>query len=330
MKSTAIANSNIALVKYWGKRDEKLILPTNSSISMTLDKLHTTTTVEFSPSLKEDQIKIDGKKILGEEAKRVSQHLGLVRKMKGENLFARVESENNFPKAAGLASSASAFAALSLAATKAIGFALSRRELSILARQGSGSASRSIQGGYNEWMKGTKEDGSDSYSKQIAPQSHWQELRMLVTVLTTKEKKVKSRAGMAQTVANSPLYKAWLETVEKDLETVRSSILEKSLFRLGPCAELNALKMHSTMMTTQPHIMYWEPESIAMMKEVMQMREDGISAYFTMDGGPQVKILCLENDAKKIQKRASELKGVEKTILCSAGEDAKTIEKGLF
>lgn len=330
MKATTTANSNIALIKYWGKRDERLILPQNSSISMTLDKLHTTTTVEFSEKYKKDEAKIDGKKAEGEELQRIAQHLGLIRKTGKTHLHARVESENNFPKAAGLASSASGFAALTLAATKALGLHIEKRELSILARQGSGSASRSLYGGFAEWVKGTLDDGSDSYAKQIASEEHWPELCMVVNVLTTKEKKVKSRPGMTQTVANSPLYKTWLETVDVDLEKVRESITEKKFSLLGVTAELNALKMHATMHTTVPPIIYWEPQTISMMKEVLQMREEGIEAYFTIDGGPQVKILCLEKDAKKIMKRAKEVSGVKQTILCHAGEGAKVVENELF
>ncbi len=331
MKATALANSNIALVKYWGKRDERLILPQNSSISMTLDKLHTTTTVEFSDKYRDDQLKIDGKKIAeGEELERVQHVLNLARNMAQTRLHCRVESENNFPKSAGLASSASGFAALALAATKALGLNLDRRELSILARQGSGSASRSIYGGFAEWMKGTHPDGSDSYARQVAGKEHWPELCMAVTVVTGAEKKIKSRAGMAHTVTNSPLYRAWLETVEADLEKVRSGILEKNFPLLGTTAELNALKMHSTMLTTTPRIIYWQPETIDVMKEVVQMREEGIECYFTIDGGPQVKVLCLEKDAKKVLKRAAGVKGVQKTILCRAGEEARIAEKGLF
>lgn len=330
MKATAKANSNIALVKYWGKRDEKLILPQNSSISMTLDKLHTITTVEFSGKLSKDELTIDGEKIEGLELERVETHLDLIRKKLGERTFAKIESKNNFPKSAGLASSASGFAALTIAATKALDLHLDKRELSILARQGSGSASRSIDGGFVEWMKGSMEDGSDSYAKVIAPKEHWEELTMIVTVLTEKEKKIKSREGMQRTVENSPMYKTWLETVDKDLENMREGILEKDFLTVGKTAELNALKMHATMHTTKPPIIYWEPETIRLMKEVIVMREEGIDVYFTIDGGPQVKILCLEKNASKIENRVKELKEVKKTIKCKTGGEAKLIDEDLF
>ncbi|MFH1390966.1 MAG: diphosphomevalonate decarboxylase [Candidatus Diapherotrites archaeon] len=330
MKATAIANSNIALVKYWGKRDEKLVLPKNSSISMALDKLHTTTTVEFSKKLKEDSLKIDGRNATEKELERVSKHLDLVRKEFGEQIYARIESKNNFPKAAGLASSASAFAALSLAATKALDLHLDKKELSIIARQGSGSASRSIAGGFVEFEKGSQPDGSDSFAKQIAPQDHWEELRMVVVVLTTKEKKVGSSEGMDKTTLSSELYHCWMETIDKDLKKVREAIIEKNFPMLGRTAEMNALKMHSTMITTEPHLIYWEPETISIMKEIMKLREEGTECYFTIDAGPQVKILCLENNVKKIENHFSKFKGVKKLIVCKTGGEAKLIEEDLF
>ncbi|MBI4210838.1 MAG: diphosphomevalonate decarboxylase [Candidatus Diapherotrites archaeon] len=330
MKATATANSNIALVKYWGKRDERLILPQNSSISMTLDGLYTTTTAEFSEKHRKDEVTIDGKKVAGEELDRVVRQLNLVRRLAKTHLSAKVTSKNNFPKAAGLASSASGFAALTLAATKALGLHIEKKELSMLARQGSGSACRSIYGGFAEWVKGSHHDGSDSYAKQLAPKEHWPELAMIVSVVTAEEKKVKSRAGMSQTVANSPMYRAWLETVEEDLKNVREAIMERKFTQLGTAAELNALKMHATMHTTTPHIIYWQPETITMMKEVMQMHEEGIECYFTIDGGPQVKIVCMDKNAGKIAKRVKGMAEVEKVYVCHAGEGARLSNKELF
>ncbi len=297
---------------------------------MTLDGLHTTTTVEFSKKYEQDTLEIDDEKIFGEELERASGQLNLMRRLAGSSEKARVVSESNFPKAAGLASSASGFAALTLAASKALGLELNRKELGALARQGSGSACRSLYGGFVEWQRGTLADGSDCYAKQIAPQDHWPELSMVVSVVTSKEKKIKSRAGMKQTVANSPLYKTWLETVEGDLQNVREGILGRKFAQLGTTAEMNCLKMHCTMITTTPHIIYWAPETVAMMKEVMAMREEGTEAYFTIDGGPQVKILCLDRNAKKIQKRVAEMKEVQKTYICHAGEEARAAGKELF
>ncbi|MCR4335626.1 MAG: diphosphomevalonate decarboxylase [archaeon] len=330
MKATATANSNIALVKYWGKRNNELNLPNNSSISMSLNKLYTTTTVEFSNGIKTDSLIIDGKKASKEEIERTSKHLSIVRKLARKEIFARVESKNNFPKSAGLASSASGFAALSLAATKALDLHLDRKELSILARQGSGSASRSIEGGFVEWVKGSLEDGSDSYAKAIAPNDHWPELTMIVAVLTKKEKKTGSNAGMEKTPATSPFYKCWLDTVEQDLEKTKKAILEKNFSLLGKTAEMNCLKMHSTMLTTEPHLIYWEPETIKVIKEVLSLREQGTECYFTIDAGPQVKVLCMKKNSEKIKKYFSAMKEVKEIFVCTAGEGAKLTEKDLF
>ncbi|VVB98743.1 Diphosphomevalonate decarboxylase [uncultured archaeon] len=330
MKATATANANIALAKYWGQRDIALTLPANSSISMTLDGLSTKTTVEFSGGLKQDSLKIDGHAASREEIARTSGFLDIVRKMHGTQIFARVESENNFPKSAGLASSASGFAALALAATRALGMELDAIELSKLARRGSGSASRSVFGGFVEWKKGSREDGSDCYATPIAPKEHWPELKMIVAVLTKKEKAVSSEKGMQLTMSTSPLYNAWLGSADSDLEAAREAILEKDFNGLGKTAEMNCLKMHSTMLTTEPHLIYWEPETIGLMKGIMGLREDGVECYFTIDAGPQVKVLCLEKDAKRIVKYLSFLPGVKETRVCGTGEGARIAKQGLF
>src|SRR3989344_999282 len=331
MKATARANSNIALVKYWGKRNSELILPYNSSISMTLEGLHTTTTVEYSEKHKSDSLILNGTHLnAGPELEEVKKFMNLVRKKTNVHLHAKIATENNFPTAAGLASSASGFAALTFAATKAAMRDLDFKELSILARQGSGSASRSFHGGLVEWKKGSREDGNDSFAEQLAPVSHWENLRMIITIVSTKAKKVKSRAGMSQTVATSPLYRGWLDSVERDLNDVRTAIKERNFSLLGATAEMNALKMHATMITTQPSIIYWQPASVAVMHEVHHLRDEGLEGYFTMDAGPQVKVLCLEKNAKQIEKHLAAIEGVEKTIICKVGDKAKIINEDLF
>ena len=330
MKSTAIANSNIALVKYWGKKDSKLFLPNNSSISMTVDEMFTKTTVDFG-NYPTDEFYLNGKRLTeGEEYKEVTGHLDLIRQMAGEKRRARVYSENNFPTAAGLASSASGFAALSLAGSKAAGLELDYRELSILARRGSGSASRSIEGGFVEWVRGERLDGADSYGVQIAPPEHWPEFRMVVAVTQTGEKKVKSRAGMAQTVATSPYYHGWLSTVGKDLENVRKGIREKNFRLVGETAESNCLKMHATMLTTTPPIIYWNPTTVEVMHAVQDWRDDGLQSYFTIDGGPQVKVLCLEKDLDEVEERLKEIKNIKNTIVGKPGYRARLVEDHLF
>jgi len=331
MKSTAIANANIALVKYWGKKDKKLMLPQNSSISMTLDGLNTITTVEFDKKYDKDIFVLNDQELReNKEFEKVVKHLDLIRKISGTREKAKVVSKNNFPTAAGLASSASGFAALSLAGAQAAGIDLDLKELSKLARRGSGSATRSCQGGFVEWQKGEKEDGSDSYAVQIAKPEHWPEFRMITTIVSTVTKKVSSRAGMAQTVETCPMYKAWLDTVNEDLKKVKRGILEKDFTLVGKTTESNCLKMHATMITTQPAIVYWMPATLEIIHAILAWREKGLECYFTIDAGPQVKVICLEKDVSELEKRLQAVEGVKKTIVCKPGEEPKLINEHLF
>ncbi|MBI4895742.1 MAG: diphosphomevalonate decarboxylase [Candidatus Aenigmarchaeota archaeon] len=329
MKATATANANIALVKYWGKRSTDPILPQNGSISMTCNGMTTTTTVEFSDKYKEHTVIINDEEFKKDE-KDIHGHIDRICKIAGINLKAKVISESNFPVAAGLASSASGFSALTMAAAKAAGLNVSSKELSIITRQGSGSACRSIFGGFVEWHKGEKQDGSDSYAEEIVDKNYWPDFRMITTIVEVKKKPVSSRGGMAQTVANCPYYEGWLKTVESDLDAVRTGIKQKDFLKVAETAEYSALKMHATMIATKPPIMYWIPASMEIIHSVRQMREDGIHAYFTMDAGPNVKVMCLTKDEKEVSKRLNELDGVVRTILCTPGDGAKLVDKHLF
>jgi diphosphomevalonate decarboxylase len=188
-KATAEAKSNIAFIKYWGNRDAALRIPLNNSISMNLDHATTTTTVAFAPALNGDEIVIGGASANTAQRARVSAHLDRVRALAQIETRARVASQNNFPMGAGIASSASAFAALSLSATRAAGLELPERALSILARQGSGSASRSIPGGFVEWLAGS--ESANSYAIQLAPPEFW-DLRDVIAIVSTTEKEVGS------------------------------------------------------------------------------------------------------------------------------------------
>ncbi|MHA1542297.1 MAG: diphosphomevalonate decarboxylase [Candidatus Hodarchaeales archaeon] len=330
VKATAIANSNIALVKYWGKRDTNLILPHNSSVSMTLDSLNTKTTVEFDSSFRKNEVAINDSKVEGQELRRVSNHLNLLQYSLPEKMFAKVASVSNFPKAAGLASSASGFAALTYAGTKALNQNLSKKELSIFARQGSGSASRSVYGGFVEWNKGSRSDGLDSHAMLIKDVDHWPEISMIVTVISTEKKKISSRAGMSQTVSTSPFYHAWLETIETDVENMKKAIIEKNFTNLGTIAEKNALKMHATMHTTSPPNIYWKSGSLELMNKVFELREEGLECYFTMDAGPQVKILCLNSNIQHIQKEIGSIGNIKDQIICHPGEGARLVKDHLF
>ena len=342
MKSTAIANANIALVKYWGKRNKELILPYNGSVSMTCEGLFTITTAEFSKKYERDLVIINDEKLKIEEDKSSSSTLAgarvkdekdilgqieRIRKMAGIKDKAKLVSETNFPVAAGLASSASGLAAITMAATKAAGLNLNPKELSILTRQGSGSACRSIFGGFVEWLKGKKEDGSDSYAQQIADENYWPEFRMIALILTEKKKKVGSRAGMAQTVETCPYYDGWLKTVGEDLKIIKEGILKKDFTPVGTFSEYNCLKMHALMLTTKPAIIYWLPETLEIIHNVISWRDEGLECYFTIDAGPQVKIICLKKDVPEIKKRLKNIEGIKRIIVSKSGKGVRLIDK---
>lgn len=331
MKATAYANSNMALTKYWGKRDDRLILPYNSSLSVTYDGLGSKTTVEFNKIYDHDFFKLDGKNYSkGEEYDRIVGQLTLVRKLAKITYFARVESINSVAFSSGLASSASGAAALAMASAKAAGLNLSSKEHSILARMGSGSGCRSIYGGFVKWQKGTKKDGSDSFAVQVADENYWPELCLLAVIVKKAVKKVKSRAGMAASVKTSPYYQNWKKEAEVDTKKVEKALLNKDFTTLGEIAEYNCLKMHAVMLSTQPSLIYWQPATIAIMHEVQNMRDDNISAYFTIDAGPQIVILCLRSQLGKICNRIKSLNMCEDIIPLKLGKNAEYLSDHLF
>lgn len=327
MKATAIANANIALVKYWGKRNPFLILPQNGSISMTCQGLWAKTTVEFG-DFEKDEIIINDEELKKDE-KDILGHLEKIRNLAGIREKAKLVAEINFPVAAGLASSAAGLASATLAATKAAGLNLGERELTILTRQGSGSACRSICGGFAEWFRGEKEDGLDSFAETIASPDHWPDFRIIACIVSEKKKPIGSRAGMSQTVETCPYYTKWVESATRDLESMREGIKSRNFEQVGSIAELNCLKMHATMMTTVPPIIYWTPETLEVIHAVRVWREE-LPSYFTIDAGPQVKVLCLESNSRELEKRLQELEGVIKTITCKPGEGAKLLGEHLF
>lgn len=333
MKASAIAYSNIALVKYWGKRNQELILPFNSSISMTLDKFYTHTTVKFSDEFENDILIINDQKY-PTDSKEYNSYVGkflkIARAMKNIETKVKVVSKNNFPTAAGLASSASGFAALAVAVNKALELNLDKKQLSILARQGSGSSCRSIFGGFVEWKKGKENDGTDSYAEQIVNENHWPELRMIACILSREEKKIKSRIGMQQSVETSSMYKTWLDSIENDLNEMKKAIIDKDFTTLGKIAESNCMKMHATMWTTSPAIIYQNKTTIELMHSIIEWRENGLESYFTMDAGPQVKVLCIEKDVPALIEKLNKFEGVEEIVVNKPGYDAKVIEKHLF
>jgi len=320
MRATAKAHTNIALIKYWGKRNEELILPTNSSLSVTLDGFYTETTVQFKEELERDIFILNEEEISGVPYDQVTNYLELFRTYADKKgLFAEVNSINKVPTAAGFASSASGFAALAGATSKALDLNLDDTALSRFTRQGSGSACRSIYGGFVQWEMGEKDDGSDSYAVPIAPQDHW-DLRIAAVVLTAKEKDVSSRVGMKRTVDTSVFYDGWLESLPKDLRDIKAGIQAGDFEIVGWLAEANCLKMHATTLGAVPPFTYWQDTTVSVMETVQQLRKKGILAYYTIDAGPNVKVVYLPEDEAKVLQALKATNGVEEVIVSKVGE----------
>lgn len=285
----ARAHTNIALIKYWGKADEDLILPMNNSLSVSLERFYTETKVTFSESYTEDTLVLNGETVNAAESKKITRFMDVLRAKTNTTLYSYIESENFVPTAAGLASSASAYAALASACNEALQLGWSDKELSRLARRGSGSASRSIFGGFVEWEKGY--DDTTSYSFPIDADRWEDDLAMIFVVINNKSKKVSSRAGMSLTRDTSRFYQYWLDHVDEDIAAVKEAISRKDFKGLGEVIEANGLRMHATNLGAQPPFTYLVPESYQAMEVVHQCRELGYPCYFTMDAGPNVKIL---------------------------------------
>jgi diphosphomevalonate decarboxylase len=320
--ASALAHPNIALIKYWGNRDNDLRLPSNGSISMNLDGLFTRTTVSFQPSLPYDELIINGHEIAGRGLERVSFILDVVRGMANIKENAEVVSENNFPSSAGIASSASAFAALALAASKAAGLNLSEAELSRLARRGSGSAARSIPGGFVEWQAGTTDE--DSYAFSIAPPDHWN-LADCVAVVNASHKKVGSTDGHAL-AGTSPLQAARVADAPRRLDLCRRAVLERDFQALAEIVELDSDMMHAVMMTSSPALHYWQPVSLTVMASVRAWRGEGLPVCYSVDAGPNVHVLCPAEVREEAAARLRSLPGVQEVLTAGVGGPARIVE----
>lgn len=317
LKGSAKAHTNIALIKYWGKADEDLIIPMNNSLSLTLDAFYTETTVTFSEELTTDIFYLDD--VLQDEAgtTKISRFLDLVRQKADCPLFAEVKSYNHVPTAAGLASSASGLAALTAACNQALQLNLSDKDLSRLARRGSGSACRSIFPGFVEWQKGTNDE--TSFAEPV-PSSGWEdELAMIFILINDQEKDVSSRDGMRRTVETSAFYPGWLQTTPQDLASAKIAIHAQDFNKLGAITENNALKMHGTTLAAVPPFTYWSPDSLKAMNAVKKIRATGLACYFTMDAGPNVKVLCQKKDVAKIEAELAKYFEKEQLITAFSG-----------
>ena len=326
---TARAGTNIALVKYWGKRDAALNLPAASSLSLTLADFGSETTVRFAADAGEsghDRVAFAGATADAKFAERVRRFLDLVRARAGLSFPADVATTNTVPTAAGLASSAAGFAALALAASRAAGLRLSPSELSELARRGSGSAARSIFGGFAEMHAGARSDGSDAVAHQLLAEHAW-DVRLCVAITAQGEKEISSTTAMDRTATTSPYYLAWIASVAADLAAARDALAAHDLATLGAVAERSALRMHASAMAADPHILYWNPATLAAIATVKRLRADGLLAYFTIDAGPHVKVLCASADAAKVQAALAATPAVLRVLVLAPGPGATIVSE---
>lgn len=319
--ATAIAHPNIAFIKYWGNRDDSLRLPQNGSISMNLAELSTRTMVTFDPSLPRDIFDLNGIRQSGDALQRVTNHLNIIRGLRGVSTRAHIMSENNFPSDAGIASSASAFAALTLAAVNAIGIEMSQKDLSRLARRGSGSACRSIPGGFVEWYRGNTD--TDSFAISFAEPDHW-DLIDSIAIVDVGSKKIGSTKGHAL-AKTSPLQEARVLDADRRLDICKQSILKKDFLTLASVIELDSNLMHAVMMTSQPTIYYWLPVTLEIMQTVQSLRKTGIAAAFTIDAGPNVHVISEATSGDLVQRQLRKIPGVKDVLVAHAGKGARLV-----
>lgn len=325
-RAVAVAGTNIALVKYWGKRagaSTALNLPAVGSLSLTLAGLSTRTEVRFDAALPADQFFLAGAEQAGTPLVKVSRFLDLVRARAGIALRAEVRSANSFPTAAGLASSASGFAALALAATAAAGLSVDGRALSQLARQGSGSAARSIFGGLVLLHRGERDDGEDCFAEPLATPL---ELRMVIGVCGEGPKSTLSTDGMGHTAATSPYYAAWVATHPADLLAAQEAAARGDLPALGEIAERSCLTMHASALAARPGVIYWSGATVDGFHAVRALRRAGRACWFTNDAGPHVKAVCAPEDAAAVAEALGAVAGVTRTIVCEPGPAAHLVE----
>lgn len=320
--SRAVAHPNIALVKYWGKRDEALILPAAGSVSLTLDVFPTTTDVTLDPGVDADVVVFDGRPASGAVADRVTAFLDIVRDMACTTTRARVDTRNTVPTGAGLASSASGFAALAAAAADAYGLRLDQRALSRLARRGSGSATRSVVPGLAVWHAGS--DDSSSYAEHVDGPA----LGMLVVVVDASGKKVSSREAMRRTRDTSPYYDAWVRTAGDDVDAMLAALGRRDLDAIGALTESNALRMHAAIAACRPPIRYLAARSLDVFDAAAALRADGLHTYASADAGANVVVVCPDAELGAARDALAERLGVApRTIVAAhAGRGAHLID----
>jgi diphosphomevalonate decarboxylase len=326
MKKTARAPANIAFIKYWGKADEELRLPLNSSISMNLSEAYTVTTVEFISDRTRDEIELHDGEFSEQEIERIVKSLNFIRNRARVKYFARVATKNTFPKGTGAAASASGFAALAVAAFGALGIELSEKEVSIFARLGSGSACRSIPDGFVEWEKGKNSDTSYAYS--LHSHNYWN-LRDILTIVNYDMKKVSTTEGQ-KGVKTSPFWQDRVRRVPEKIEKIKVALQEKDFQRLGELIEEDCLDMHHVMQTQNPPLVYWNDVTRTIMETVVNWRKKGLSVYFTIDAGPNIHLICEAKDEKIVMEKAKSIPGVLQIIVNKPAPGAHLVSTHLF
>ncbi len=317
---TARANVNVALVKYWGKRDSELNLPATGSISLTLDGLAVEAEVAFGAE-GPDAVTIDGEPAGAPNGSAWCGSSTWSASRRGGTTVRGSTTRSTVPRGAGLASSAAAFAALALAGSRAAGMRLEPPALSALARRGSGSAARSIFGGFVEWHRGERPDGSDSIAEPLLAPDAW-DLRVVVAITSLGPKAVSSREGMAR-AATSPFFPAWVEGAGAALAEARAAIRARDLDALGHLAEHSALAMHAVGLAARPPLLYWRGATVACVHRVWALRAEGVPAFVTIDAGPQVKVLCAPGAAAGVAAALRDVPGVERVVTCAPGGGAE-------
>ncbi len=330
-KATISAPSNFAFIKYWGAKDLARVIPANPSLSMTLEHCRSRSTVEWVEAPGEDEVRWRGGRGALEAAppdfaQRILAQLANLRRWAEIDGHFRVATENTFPAAAGLASSASGFVALTLATLAALGRKVSEFEASRLARlSGSGSASRSVSGGYVEWPFGPAEDG---WAEQVHPADHWQ-LADVIALVATEPKKTSSLEGHKR-ARSSPYWRARQAALPDRLEIVRRALEERDLTSLGETVEAEAVDLHCVAMTSLPPIFYWQPATLEVLAAVRQLRREGVEAYSTLDAGPNVHVICRPESVSRVAQRLAGTAGVQRVIEDQVGTGPRTESEHLF
>ena len=335
MKSTAIAHPNIALIKYWGRNpttDPHLNIPLNDNISFTKNsliddsKLQTRTTIHFSEIYDMDYAEVNGESFSGRKMERILRVVSTLRSIAKSNQKFRMMSINDFPTQAGLASSASAFAALTLATASALGLKINREQLSTVARLGSGSAARSLHDGFVYFHSANSHE--KAFAEQICEPGHC-DMNAVIAIVDESEKKVTSDAGHDLSAA-SPFNDIRIQRSAEQVLEMRQAILEHGFSTVGKIAEDNCKYMHAVMMTSEPPLFYWNPDTLRIIKKVMNLRQQGLETYFTIDAGPNVHCLCRPEEVETLTKELAAVEGVKKLIPVRPGRGAYLADEHLF